>query len=90
MSQKDWSSNGGEIISGAGTRLYPLCTHFSLPPVSPVHVALPAIYKDGAVVKHVSFSQYLQLSSRPAVNLLGNGGLVTQPLHVSFSASVRW
>ena len=91
MSQKNWSSNGGEIISGAGTRLYPLCAHFSPPPVSPVHVALPLLYKDGAVVKSVSWSQYLlKLSSRPASNLLGDGGRVTQPLRVSFSASVRW
>lgn len=60
-------------------------------PISPVHVALPPLYKDGAVVNSVSLSQYLlKLSSRPASNLLGDGGRVTQPLRVSFSASVRW
>ena len=91
MSQKNWSSSGREIISGAGTRLYPLCAHFSPPPASPVVVALPTIYKDGTVVKSMSLSQYLlKLSSRPAINLLGDGGQVTQSLRVSFSASVRW
>lgn len=63
--------------------------HFSCPQ-APCMWPCPPIYKDGAVVKLQELQSVLAPSSRPAVNLLGNGGLVTQPLCVSFSASVRW